>query len=341
VINNPDYGYALAENVGDNFTTQNELNNESILEIVYSLNYKNELNAYDEGNTSSTLNFQTSPKGGWRSILPSLWVISAYRNEQMDINDPRNYVSGDDGNQRLRSFSLRASYSLALADDVDMQYYNVITAEGAPFNNSECAYYRKHSNWDICENEKDISQATPRSGVNYRVIRLADVYLMYAEALIQGGTGGNVEEAMKYINRVRHRSALQLIGTDGTGEFPTADHDDVIYDAQSLMNHLMYVERPLELSLEGHSIRTLDMRRWGITKQRFEELSQLHYHKDNYKFVDSSGKNVTRWGAILVDGPKDANDLIDYQQAAQNYVESVHSYWPLPSSEIITNPELN
>lgn len=341
VINNPDYGYALAEHVGDNFTTQNELNKESILEIVYSLNYKNELNAYDEANTSSSLNFQTSPKGGWRSILPSLWVISAYRNEQMDVNDPRNYVSDDAGNQRLRTFSLRASYSLALADDVDMQYYGVITAEGAAFNNSECGYYRKHSNWDICANEKDISQATPRSGVNYRVIRLADVYLMYAEALIQGGAGGDVAEAMKYINRVRHRSALQLIGMDGTGEFPTADHDDVSYDAQSLMNHLMYVERPLELSLEGHAIRTLDMRRWGITKQRFEELSQLHYHKDDYTFVDSKGKNVTRWGAILVDGAKDANDLIDYQQAAQNYVESAHSYWPLPSSENITNPELN
>ena len=259
----------------------------------------------------------------------------------MDVNGPRNYVSDDAGNQRLRTVSLRASYSLALADDVDMQYYGVITAEGAAFNNSECGYYRKHSNWDICANEKDISQATPRSGVNYRVIRLADVYLMYAEALIQGGAGGDLAEAMKYINRVRHRSALQLIRMDGTGEFPTADHDDVSYDAQSLMNHLMYVERPLELSLEGHAIRTLDMRRWGITKQRFEELSQLHYHKDDYTFVDSKGKNVTRWGAILVDGAKDANDLIDYQQAAQNYVESAHSYWPLPSSENITNPELN
>lgn len=342
VIENQAYGYALAPNVGDNFTTKNELNQESILEVVYSLNYKNELTAYDEGNTSSTLNFLVSPVGGWRAIYPSCWLIMAYKNDQMDVNDARNYVTDEDGTQRLRTYSLRTSYSVALVDDVDMDYYGVITAEGTAFNNNETSYYRKHSNWDICENEKDISQATPRSGVNYRVIRLADVYLMYAEALIKGGTDGSgLDEAMKYVNRVRHRSALQLIGANGTGEFSTADHNNVVYDAQSLMEHLMYVERPLELSVEGNAIRTIDMRRWGITKQRFEELSLLRYHKDDYKFVNSKGKNVTRWGGILLEGEKDAKDLIDYQQAAQNYNEAAHSYWPLPSIEIITNPELN
>lgn len=341
VIENPEYGYALAQNVGDNFTTQNELNRESILEIVYSLNYKNEESVWAEENTSSTLNFTVSPVGGWRSMYPSCWLIMAYKNDAMDVNDPRNYVTDEDGTSRLRTYNLRTSYSIALVDDKDMNYYGVITAEGARFNNSETAYWRKHSNWDICENEKDISQATPRSGVNYRVIRLADVYLMYAEALIQGGQGGDVDQAMKYINRVRHRSALQLIGMDGTGEFPAADHNDVTYDAQSLMHHLMYVERPLELSAEGHAIRTIDMRRWGITQQRFQELSQIHYHRDNYKFVDSNGKNVTRWGSILLEGEKDSKDLIDYQQAAQNYNEAAHAYWPIPNSETTTNPEIN
>ncbi|WP_297086566.1 RagB/SusD family nutrient uptake outer membrane protein [uncultured Draconibacterium sp.] len=341
VIENPDYGYALADHIGDNFTTQNELNSESILEIVYSLNYKAEESVWAEENTSSTLNFTVSPVGGWRSIYPSCWLIMAYKNDAMDVNDPRNYVTDQDGNSRLRTYNLRTSYSIALVDDVDMQYYGVITAEGANFNNKETAYWRKHSNWDICENEKDISQATPRSGVNYRVIRLADVYLMYAEALIQGGAGGDVEEALKFVNRVRHRSALQLLGMDGTGEFPGADHDDVTYDAQSLMHHLMYVERPLELSAEGHAIRTIDMRRWGITHQRFQELSQLHYHTEHYPFVDSKGENRTRWGSILIEGEKDANDLVDYVQAAQNYNEAAHAYWPIPNSETTTNPEIN
>lgn len=341
VITNPDYGYALAPHVGDNFTTRNELNEESILEVVYSLNYKNEQNPYAEENTSSVLNFMVSPVGGWRVIYPSCWLIMAYKNDAMDINDPRNYVTDEDGNKRLRTYNLRTSYSIALVDDKDMQYYGKVTAEATFFNNAETAYWRKHSNWDITDNEKNISQATPRSGVNYRVIRLADVYLMYAECLIKGGTDNSkIDEALMYVNRVRHRSALQLLGPDGTGEYPAADHDDVVYDAQKLMDHLMYVERPLELSAEGHAIRFLDLRRWGLLPQRFIELSTKHYHRDNYTFIDSKGKSVTRWGSVLVEGAKDDKDLVDYVQAAQNYNEDAHAYWPLPNSEIVTNPVL-
>ncbi|MEM9830444.1 MAG: RagB/SusD family nutrient uptake outer membrane protein [Bacteroidota bacterium] len=341
VIENSDYGYALTENIGDNFTTQNELNSESILEINYSTNYKAEISPWSDEQVSNSLNFVFSPVGGWRAAYPSSWMIMAYKNDSIDINDPRNMVTEEDGTTRFRKYSLRTSYSVALVDDPDLEYYGKTTAQATAFNNSETAYYRKYTNWDIVENEKDIVPSL-RSGVNVRVIRLADVYLMYAESVLRGE--GNVEEAMKFINRVRHRSALQLLGQDGTGEFPGADHDDKNYDAQSLMDHLMYVERPLELAVEGHAIRHLDMRRWGITKQRFEELSQKVYHGDHFKFTDVNGEEKTRWGSILVPGPNpnDPNGKVlrDYEQAAQNYIESQHAYWPIPNSERVANPKL-
>ncbi|MDN5211755.1 RagB/SusD family nutrient uptake outer membrane protein [Fulvivirgaceae bacterium BMA12] len=338
VIENPEYGYALTASIGDNFTTRGELNEESILEINYSLNYKSEISVWAEEQVSSTLNFTFSPVGGWRSVYPSSWLIMAYKRDSIDINDPRNQVIGEDGLPRFRKYSLRTSYSIALVDDPDMPYYQKTTAQAARFNNKETAYYRKYTNWDIVENEKDIVPSL-RSGVNVRVIRLADVYLMYAESLIQGS--GNVEEAMTYINRVRHRSALQLLGPEGSGEFPTANHDGKIYNAQSLMDHLMYVERPLELSVEGNAIRHIDMRRWGITKQRFEELSKRKYNADHFKFVDEKGENKTRWGSVLMEVTEDDNpDFADYVQAAVNYIESAHAYWPLPNSEIVANPEL-
>ncbi len=338
VIENSAYGYALTASIGDNFTTRAELNEESILEINYSLNYKSEISVWAEEQVSNTLNFTFSPVGGWRSVYPSSWLIMAYKNDSIDINDPRNQVIGEDGTPRLRKYSLRTSYSIALVDDPDMPYYQKTTAQATFFNNKETAYYRKYTNWDIVENEKDIVPSL-RSGVNVRVIRLADVYLMYAECLIQGGS--NVDEAMIYINRVRHRSALQLLGPQGSGEFPTANHDGKIYSAQSLMDHLMYVERPLELSVEGNAIRHIDMRRWGITKQRFEELSKRKYNADHFKFVNEKGENKTRWASILKEVTEDDNpDFADYVQAAVNYIESAHAYWPLPNSEIVANPEL-
>ncbi|GGF36398.1 RagB/SusD family nutrient uptake outer membrane protein [Echinicola rosea] len=337
VMENPAYGYALTENIGDNFTTTNELNSESILEINYSLAYKSEISAWAEEQVSNNLNFTVSPVGGWRSLYPSCWLIMAYKEDPVDINDPRNYVVDEDGSTRLRKYSLRTSYSIALVDDTDLEYYGTSTAEATAFNNKETGYFRKYSNWEIVEDEKDIVPNL-RSGVNVRVIRLADVYLMYAEALLMGD--GNVEEAMTYINRVRHRSALQLLGMDGTGEYPAAAHDNQTYDVQSLMDHLMYVERPLELSLEGNAIRTIDLRRWGITKDRFEELSQRKYYTDNFEFVNSNGQSVTRWASVLTTEEMESDVLIDYQQAASNYIASEHAYWPIPNSEIVANPQI-
>ena len=57
------------------------------------------------------------------------------------------------------------------------------------------------------------------SGINYRLIRLADIYLMYAECLIKGGASdGNVQSAINAINKVRHRAGVVLIGKSEQGE---------------------------------------------------------------------------------------------------------------------------
>ena len=118
------------------------------------------------------------------------------------------------------------------------------------------------------------------SGINYRLIRLADIYLMYAECLIKGGASdGNVQSAINAINKVRHRAGVVLIGKSEQGEFKRYTYDEKEYAASDVMNHLMYVERPLELCMEGHAIRVIDLRRWNITKERFDQLAS-----DEYKY---------------------------------------------------------
>ncbi|PWJ34983.1 RagB/SusD family nutrient uptake outer membrane protein [Sediminitomix flava] len=345
VIDN--YNYMLTENINDNFSEATEFNSESILEIAYTLAYKSEINIWDDEQVSTGINYSFSPVGGWRAVLPSLSLTYAYRNDPVDKNDPRNWLRDEnneiiedgDGNPELRKFSLRTSYSLALADDESLPYYQVLPGEAAQFNNQEYAYFRKHTNWETVTNERDI-QPSQRSGINMRVIRLADVYLMYAEALIKGGTdAGRIDEALSYVNKVRHRSALQLIGQPSS-EFSSADFNGVDYTAESLMEHLMYVERPLELSVEGHAIRHLDMRRWGITKERFEELALEEYGVEPYTIVNSEGKDLTRWSAILVRGVE-GGGYSDFTEAAANYNADAHAYWPIPNGEKTANPNIN
>lgn len=334
--------YRLVD-VADNFTTRGEFNQESILEIAYNANTKVEEDPWSAEGTSNTYNLLFSPVGGWRAVYPANWLIMEYMEDPLDPTDSRNMVTEDDGSQHLRKYSLRTSHSIAIVDDVDMPYYKgSITADGTIFNNAENGYWRKMTNWDILESEKTTNQ---KSGVNFRVIRFADVLLMYAECLIAGGTDdAGLNEALFYVNAVRYRSALRLLGPSAGSAFSLSTHDEVTYTAQSLMDHLMYKERPLELSAEGYAIRQLDMRRWGITKARFEDLSTRYYKLADFTFYSEiQDKELTRWGGLLEHATADDFNYksMDLVQAANNYNEATHAYWPIPTSETTANSEVN
>lgn len=81
---------------------------------------------------------------------------------------------------------------------------------------------------------------------DFPVFRLADVYLMYAEAVLRGGTGGSISDAVGYVNELRERA----YGNE-SGNIAEADLDlDFIID-----------ERARELYWEGH--RRTDLIRFG------------------------------------------------------------------------------
>ncbi|MCZ8215191.1 MAG: RagB/SusD family nutrient uptake outer membrane protein, partial [Cyclobacteriaceae bacterium] len=92
---------------------------------------------------------------------------------------------------------------------------------------------------------------TPNDGTDfidtdYPLFRLADAYLMYAEAVVRGGQGGNLNTAVGYINQLRNRSGDPAIGNITSGQLTL----DFILD-----------ERARELYWEGH--RRTDLIRFG------------------------------------------------------------------------------
>lgn len=96
----------------------------------------------------------------------------------------------------------------------------------------------------------------PRAhGVNWRYIRYADVLLMYAEAVINGGTQGSITAADAF-NQVRARANMA--------------------PASGLTMEMIKQERALELALEGH--RFYDLLRWGDLAARFHELERNDPH---------------------------------------------------------------
>lgn len=89
---------------------------------------------------------------------------------------------------------------------------------------------------------------------NHRVLRLADVLLMKAEALIQ--SGGSTSEAIGLINQVRTRARTMPGGTTEPANLNTAETN-----VTTIMQWVMD-ERLRELAAEGH--RWFDMRRWHM-----------------------------------------------------------------------------
>jgi hypothetical protein len=81
---------------------------------------------------------------------------------------------------------------------------------------------------------------------DFPMFRLADAYLMYAEAVVRGGTGGNTATAVGYINALRQRAY-----GNATGNITNTD----------LTLTFLLDERGRELYWEGH--RRTDLVRFG------------------------------------------------------------------------------
>ena len=344
MINNDEYGYELVDDMSLMFTSAGEFNKESIFEINYQLGVHPEMNAYDENAPTNRLGYTSSSQ----SFTLPCWITHLYQTEKMNPNDERNRIHYIDENgeekDSLRSISLRASAMIAVVQDDNTPYYlSPYTSVKVPVNEKTAVgYYRKYSNWDIIDGEKNLPDGERKSGKNVIVNRLADVYLMYAECMLRKDNP-DVEEALKYMNLIRDRWALELLGTPGQNPSfsPMKAYDGKLYNAETLFKQLQDVDRPLEMSAEGNALRFIDLRRWGIAKQRYTELSKEVYHLEPRNVPESTKPRYKVW---LKYGPSPEGELYpelqDYILAAQNYDETRNGYWPIPLLEEQNNPNL-
>lgn len=151
-------------------------------------------------------------------------------------------------------------------------------------------------------------------GANYYLLRLADIYLLYAEALIPT----NPTLALEYINKV-HRRAY---GQDPNTPNPTYDYvslNDVTKAPASdvnLHNNPLAYERHTELFLEGHW--WFDIGRWGNSTGA-----------TGGNFNPNFGNNeATFYGNLLPN------------EVSVNWNSSSYCY-PIPSLELSSNPGMS
>jgi hypothetical protein len=112
----------------------------------------------------------------------------------------------------------------------------------------------------VTVNSNTITQAGSSTVYAWPIIRLADLYLMYAEALNEYNDGPNAE-AFQYINDVRARAGLPSVQEAWTN-FSTNPSK---YTTKEGFRDIVHHERLIELALEGH--RYWDLRRWKEAAQ--------------------------------------------------------------------------
>lgn len=155
---------------------------------------------------------------------------------------------------------------------------------------------------------KSMSTGKWDNGSDHKLIllRLAEMYLGYAEALNEADYGANLTEVLKYVNQIRDRAGIPQYGT-GTNALPVPAN-------QTEMREAIRKERRVELAFENS--RFFDVRRWKIAE---------------------TTENGKMWG-MNIDGVESA--FYNLKSFETRVFTKKHYLFPLPQTDINNDTQL-
>ncbi|MDF2157458.1 RagB/SusD family nutrient uptake outer membrane protein [Algoriphagus sp. CAU 1675] len=321
--------YDLVPYYDDMFRGANDNHEESVWAYQSAAGTGSVLNANPEFDLNFPYNTGPSGPGNCCGFFqPSFTFVNAFRTDANGLplldksyNDPANRVKNDMGLTSADPFTLDAG-------NLDPRLDHTVGRRGIPYlgwqDHPGAAWIRNQPNGGPYSPKKyvysrdeqgtfqDNSSWTPGyTGINFMIIRFADVLLMAAEAEIQAG---DLNVARGYINRVRERAADSMLKREDNSlaaNYVIGTYDTPWTDKNAAMKALM-MERMLELGMEGH--RFYDLVRWGVAQ---EEL-------DFYLALDGSILTGALGGAKYSDKfkwvpiPQDQIDLVGTDILIQN-----------------------
>lgn len=311
--------YDLMKKYGDNFNAETGNGPESVFAIQASVQ---DGGSGFNSNFGDVLNFPhpNGPGGCCGFYQPSTDLVNAFRTDANGLPMPDQY----------REELVLDEDDLALSDDAFVPYggnldprldwtvgrrgipylgwgphpgqpYIRLVPYGGPFSPKKNVYTK--------EQEGALTDpsfwAKGLTAINYHIIRFANVLLWAAEAEANA-SGGSLDKATEYVNRVRNRAANPEgfvtfeDGNPAPANYMIAPYPTSFTSTEEAMEAIRFETR-LELAMEGH--RFFDLVRWGIA------------------------------GDVL-------NDYLDYESQFRSYLEGAEftegqdEYWPIPQRQI-------
>ncbi|TVP48176.1 MAG: RagB/SusD family nutrient uptake outer membrane protein [Mongoliibacter sp.] len=238
--------YSLVPRYLDNFEEENEHNQESIYEVNMTRDF-GDANVWDgdgSGISFTTFRGQEYSPTAWRNLVPSMSLVNAFEMES-------NGAEKDDP---------RFSYNFYQVGDTYNNGNSVLTPDAVQGDNTRPSW-RKYTM--IYKQSAENMQ----SGINFRVIRYADVLLMMAEV---ENELGNTAAALTYLNETRQRADVEM-PLYPTAQYPAGNQDQM----RIAIQHERRVEFP------GEQIRNRDIRRWRrLNFLEGEPLPNFRTHHD-------------------------------------------------------------
>lgn len=247
--------YSLVANYDDNFNVNGEGNAESLFEVEFTSNLDISETQFWAANIPrgrSDITMRSVEYSSWGNGSPSNELKAAYETNADGELDPRLaatfWFPGAEFANGTRVWGTDAD-----ANNPEF---------GAPAAGTECT--RKFS--EYIENDGSLVG----SGINFRILRFADVLLLKAEAALYK-TNSDMGMAINLMNEVRSRPSVDMPAYP-TDDFPCSNINETF---EALVH-----ERRIELAMEGK--RTIDLGRWGLD---FEVLAPIRQgYNSNRRF---------------------------------------------------------
>ncbi|MBN2274425.1 MAG: RagB/SusD family nutrient uptake outer membrane protein [Bacteroidales bacterium] len=265
--------------------------------------YKSNVNRAGSNNMESLFSLLWVPLGVWGSQNATLsdfafhsdvvGGISAWGSHRASYDILALYQAGD-------TIRLDATF---MTDGV--HYPEINSASGGyTYSGTETCPLKKYVPGGPDDNEGDV--AVMNSPLNSYILRLADVYLVYAEASLGNSSELTSGEGLTYFNKVRARA--------GMPELTSVDFEDLIY------------ERRIELAMEYQY--WYDLVTWYYFKPQFI-IDYINGQERGAEYTHSRNPD----GSLTV--------TVTIREDPPTTVTADDIYFPYPESEMVQNPSFN
>lgn len=240
------YTYELMANFEDNFSRTTDNNAESLFEIQNqnvggSMPWAGE-NANESLGVTTAQEFAPTEVAGWFEVSPTDKLFNEFKQERA--------VDGD--------YDARM-YATLVWDYPGAMYYN------KPFSAFKLVFgysslIRKYQNW------RENNEGIWISDINEKVLRYADILLLYAETETMLGRPA---DAIPLLNRIRSRAKLAPLAAG--------------LSATQMMTEIRH-QRMLEFFREGQ--RFYDLKRWGLLAQEIKNSDKVgrEFYADKFAY---------------------------------------------------------